>query len=81
MTIITLGALVTSFSSLFMTDTMPAWAKQAVVLTFAIVLTLGYTATHEGLALSGLFDSLINGLTAGLTALGVYHLTAGDSQG
>lgn len=75
MDIIVTGALIRSFSGLGLVDTMSAKKKQVMVLAFAVILSLGYTVTHGTITLAGAFDALISGLTAGFTAIGIYHST------
>ena len=75
MTILTIGTLVRSFASLIMSDSMSTRDKQVSVLSIAVILFVGFQLTHSTVTIASTFDALLDGLTAGLTALGVYHLT------
>lgn len=72
---ITVGAIVRSFAQLLLADSMSPRKKQVFIIIFSVFLFMGYTMTHSTFSLSNTFDSLLNGLTAGLSAIGIYHLT------
>lgn len=72
---VTVGAIVRSFAGLIMTEKMSSRTKQFLVIGISVVLFLGYQTTSVSTDPKELFQALINGLEAGLSALGIYHLT------
>lgn len=75
MTPITVASLVRSFAALLMADSMSARKKQLSIILMAVFLFEGYAIAHVGFSLATIFDNLLSGLEAGLSALGIYHLT------
>jgi hypothetical protein len=72
---VTVGAIVRSFAGLIMNEDMSPKQKQISIILIAVLLTEGYALAHIGFSFAVMFDNLLNGLEAGLSALGIYHLT------
>lgn len=68
---ITVATVVRSFASLIMTENMSDRTKRILVVCMSVILFVGYAATHS----SPFFEALLNGLTAGFSALGIHTLT------
>ena len=80
MEIITVGAVVRSFAGLLMNDSMSTRRKQVSILVMGVLLFVGFQVTHSTVSIASVFDAFLNGLTAGLTALGIYHATDTPTQ-
>lgn len=76
---VTVGAIVRSFAGLIMTENMSKRTKQFLVILISVAFFVGYQITTVSTDPAEVFASLISGLEAGLTALGMYHLTV-DSK-
>lgn len=72
---ITVASIVRSFAALLMADSMTVRKKQLSIIVMAVILFEGYALAHNGYSFAVLFDNLLSGLEAGLSALGIYHLT------
>lgn len=83
--ILTIGAIVRSFASLIMPNDMNATRKRVCVIVGAVVLYMleVYVSIPAGAVVTSaaLFGSLLEGLAAGMTALGIYHATDSGVQG
>lgn len=77
---ITVSAIVRSFAGLIMTEKMPTRNKQFLVIGLSVIFFLGYQVTTVSTNPAELFQALINGLEAGLSALGIYHITSVDKS-
>ncbi len=72
---VTVGAIVRSFAGLIMHEEMSTRRKQVLVIGLSVVFFLGYQVTTISTTPAAIFDSLLRGLEAGLSALGMYELT------
>lgn len=72
---VTVGAIVRSFAGLIMNENMSPRRKQVLVIGLSVVFFLGYQVTSVSVTPADIFASLLQGLEAGLSALGIYHLT------
>jgi hypothetical protein len=72
---VTVGAIVRSFAGLIMSEDMSSKQKQISIILIAVLLTEGYALAHVGFSFAVIYDNLLTGLEAGLSALGIYHLT------
>jgi hypothetical protein len=77
---VTVGAIVRSFAGLIMTEKMSTRMKQFLVIGLAVSFFMGYQITTVSTDPAELFQSFINGLEAGLSALGIYHITTVDKD-
>ena len=77
---VTVASLVRSFAGLIMSDSMSPRSKQFSIILLAVILFEGYALAHIGFTFAVLFDNLLSGLEAGLSALGIYHLTDNKPQ-
>lgn len=80
--ILTIGALVRCFASIFMTASMNKTNKRIAVLVSAVVLYAGYVLTsNTAINNAVIFSILIDGLVSGFTALGIYESTKPTDNG
>jgi hypothetical protein len=76
--IIAIGALVRSLAGLVMTDNMSARLKQVIVLLLGVVFfELFYLKT--GITYDNIVTGLVDGLTSGLAAIGMYHAAVSNT--
>lgn len=75
MDVIVVATIVRSFAGLLMADSMSPRKKQVAVITMSVLLYIGYAATHSSPSVTALFDAMLDGLTAGVAAVGIFHAT------
>ncbi len=72
---VTVATIVRSFAGLIMAENLSPRKKQLLVIGIAIVFFLGNQVASGVYTYPELFTSLLEGCTAGLSAIGMYELT------
>ncbi len=72
---VTVATIVRSFAGLIMSENMSPRKKQILVIGIAVIFFLGNQVSLGVYSYADLFRSLLEGCTAGLSAIGMYELT------
>ena len=78
---ITVGTVVRSFAGLIMNQSFSRRKKQILVIALSIIFFLGDQVANGVYTYPELYTSLLEGCTAGLSAIGMYELTKNVDNG